>query len=158
MGGLHSKRGVEGIITEGQGFGMCLHDRRRARRSLGDHLTRGLHGGHIAGSRLVGSSASSYIDDASRLAEAPFDRPGDTRVGSAAIRIAAPEPVVSRFAHLVAIEQLPVPSDLPSRFASLGFRLLGPRRGAGVVERGSLENCWRRKALVGSNPTPSALS
>jgi GGDEF domain-containing protein len=24
-----------------------------------------------------------------------------------------------------------------------------------VVERGSLENCWRRKALVGSNPTPS---
>jgi hypothetical protein len=26
-----------------------------------------------------------------------------------------------------------------------------------VVERGSLENCWRRKALVGSNPTPSAL-
>jgi hypothetical protein len=25
-----------------------------------------------------------------------------------------------------------------------------------VVERGSLENCWRRKALVGSNPTPSA--
>ena len=31
-----------------------------------------------------------------------------------------------------------------------------PRRGAGAVERGSLENCWRRKALVGSNPTPSA--
>jgi hypothetical protein len=31
-----------------------------------------------------------------------------------------------------------------------------PWRGAGVVERGSLENCWRRKALVGSNPTPSA--
>jgi hypothetical protein len=30
------------------------------------------------------------------------------------------------------------------------------RRGAGAVERGSLENCWRRKALVGSNPTPSA--
>jgi hypothetical protein len=27
-----------------------------------------------------------------------------------------------------------------------------------VVERGSLENCWRRKALVGSNPTPSASS
>jgi hypothetical protein len=27
-----------------------------------------------------------------------------------------------------------------------------------VVERGSLENCWRRKALVGSNPTPSAVS
>jgi hypothetical protein len=27
-----------------------------------------------------------------------------------------------------------------------------------VVERGSLENCWRRKALVGSNPTPSAES
>ena len=26
-----------------------------------------------------------------------------------------------------------------------------------MVERGSLENCWRRKALVGSNPTPSAL-
>lgn len=25
-----------------------------------------------------------------------------------------------------------------------------------MVERGSLENCWRRKALVGSNPTPSA--
>ena len=24
-----------------------------------------------------------------------------------------------------------------------------------MVERGSLENCWRRKALVGSNPTPS---
>jgi hypothetical protein len=35
-------------------------------------------------------------------------------------------------------------------------RILSPRRGAGAVERGSLENCWRRKALVGSNPTPSA--
>jgi hypothetical protein len=37
----------------------------------------------------------------------------------------------------------------------IGFQR--PWRGAGVVERGSLENCWRRKALVGSNPTPSAL-
>jgi hypothetical protein len=27
-----------------------------------------------------------------------------------------------------------------------------------VVERGSLENCWRRKALVGSNPTPSVFT
>ena len=27
-----------------------------------------------------------------------------------------------------------------------------------MVERGSLENCWRRKALVGSNPTPSAMA
>ena len=25
-----------------------------------------------------------------------------------------------------------------------------------MVERGGLENRWRRKALVGSNPTPSA--
>jgi hypothetical protein len=42
--------------------------------------------------------------------------------------------------------------------AALGFILLEPWRGAGAVERGSLENCWRRKALVGSNPTPSACS
>ena len=40
--------------------------------------------------------------------------------------------------------------------ASIGFASSVSRRGAGVVERGSLENCWRRKALVGSNPTPSA--
>ena len=50
-----------------------------------------------------------------------------------------------------------VPSGVPSRLPSIGFGFVAPRRGAGVVERGSLENCWRRKALVGSNPTPSAL-
>jgi hypothetical protein len=49
-----------------------------------------------------------------------------------------------------------VPQPFPRELEKLGFRLLEPRRGAGVVERGSLENCWRRKALVGSNPTPSA--
>ena len=43
----------------------------------------------------------------------------------------------------------------PRESRKLGFRLLKPWRGAGVVERGSLENCWRRKALVGSNPTLS---
>ena len=48
------------------------------------------------------------------------------------------------------------PQSFPRESGKLGFRLLKPRRGAGVVERGSLENCWRRKALVGSNPTPSA--
>jgi hypothetical protein len=50
------------------------------------------------------------------------------------------------------------PQPFPRESGKLGFRLLKPRRGAGVVERGSLENCWRRKALVGSNPTPSVLS
>jgi hypothetical protein len=49
-----------------------------------------------------------------------------------------------------------VPNPFPSESPSIGFGLVVPRRGAGVVERGSLENCWRRKALVGSNPTPSA--
>ena len=30
-----------------------------------------------------------------------------------------------------------------------------PRRGAGAVERGGLENRWACKRLVGSNPTPA---
>jgi hypothetical protein len=29
------------------------------------------------------------------------------------------------------------------------------RRGAGAVERGSLENCWLRKGPVSSNLTPA---
>ena len=33
-----------------------------------------------------------------------------------------------------------------------------PRRGAGAVERGGLENRWARKRPVGSNPTPAAFT
>jgi hypothetical protein len=36
---------------------------------------------------------------------------------------------------------------------SLGHN--APRRGAGAVERGGLENRWACKRLVGSNPTPA---
>ena len=56
----------------------------------------------------------------------------------------------------IGIPALPIKSaSRPASLESAPDRV--PRRGAGVVERGSLENCWRRKALVGSNPTPSAV-
>src|SRR5260221_14191834 len=48
-----------------------------------------------------------------------------------------------------------VPPAVPPRIGEARISLAKAPEGAGVVERGSLENCWRRKALVGSNPTPS---
>ena len=39
---------------------------------------------------------------------------------------------------------------------SLRMRAADPRRGAGVVDQDSLENCCACKRTVGSNPTPSA--
>jgi hypothetical protein len=73
----------------------------------------------------------------------------------AASRSIASRPRRLSVAHPRTVRRVGRPGG-PCRPSPSCGRVRRPRRGAGVVERGGLENRCARKRTVGSNPTPSA--
>jgi hypothetical protein len=98
--GKHCHRRVEAVVAERQVFGARLDRRSRTRRSLGNHLCRGLDRSHLAVCWLIRAGSSADVDDRARVTERRVDAGGDPWVGATDLAVTSPNPIIGRLSCL----------------------------------------------------------